>query len=410
MKVIVAVAAMALLLALPAPAAAQTGEPGATRLVEDPAGDVKVTVQGTPADPGGHWAATDLKSLDVVESVDDFTFTLGVAALKPSSEVPLLETSQYDIQFLHHDRVFDVFLFRQVIQTATYGAYLSAYDPALDRYDQLSGFVAPTVDEGAATMQVAFARDLFLDHAGNAPHPEVPFTGWHVQARGGFQIGGGNSCIASACFPSPEMHVSDAMPDQGNATLDLAIRFGIQQSGRARLASENPTRSSNGEATTFVYQVEAISAMAGNETFQLAASGLPAGWEAKLPAQHILVPGNSSVLFPVLLTVPFAHAHGTYQKFLLELRSQSDPGSVGRIQLGVRFSNPPQPAGHHNTLWLHAQASTNDPTFGAVNTVFGGGEQLLYMNAASSSRTSSLPPSRTCGASPSPPPSTWAST
>jgi hypothetical protein len=388
MKALLPLLAAALLLPLAPAAHAQAAVPGEAglRILDDKPGDVALSVSGQPADPSGRWAAADLKSLDVLETADDFTFTLAVGSLKASPEAPLAESTFYDIGFLHKDRQFDISIFRQVVGGANYGAELQAYDPALDRYDPLSSFQDVDVNVDAGTMAVTFGRDLFLDHSGNAPHPEVPFTRWHVLAAGGTNafVFGPNSriCVSSSlCTGSPGANVSDAMPDQGNGTTDLAIRYGIVQSGHARLGSEIPTRASNGEATTIVYQVQARNLAGANESFQLAASALPAGWEAKLPAERVTVPGNGSVLFPVLVTVPFAHQHGTYQKFLLEMKSLRDPSSVGRIQLGIRYTQPPQPAGHHNVLWLHSQSFSTDPALSAANSAFGNPVTGLYMNA-----------------------------
>ncbi|HUR63736.1 MAG TPA: FixG Ig-like domain-containing protein [Candidatus Thermoplasmatota archaeon] len=389
MKALLPLLAAALLLPLAhaqPPSAQGPAVPGEAgiRLLEDAAGDVKASLSGQQQDPSGRFAATDLKALEVLETPDDFTFTLRVGSLKASPEVPLAESTGYAITFLHKDRAFSISIFRQVLEGATYGAYLQVYDPALDRYDQLSPYAPVQVNADAGTMAVSYGRDLLLDHDGNTPHPEVPLTSWRVVADSGFSFGSDRSCFTKdVCTGSPGASAHDAMPDAGNGTLDLAVRYGIVQSGKARLASEIPTRASNGEATTIVYQVEASSGLAGNQSFLLAASGLPAGWEVKLPGERITVPGNASILFPVVVTVPFAHQHGTYQKFLLEMKAVRDSGSIGRVQLGIRYTQPPQPAGHHNVLWLHSQTLTSGQSITAFDTLFGTPASGLYMNAAS---------------------------
>ncbi|MCA1811840.1 MAG: hypothetical protein LC623_07520 [Halobacteriales archaeon] len=378
------VAALLLPLAAPAQGQAGTGAAEPVRILDDKEGDVKLTVAGQPEDPNGRWAAADLKALDVLEGPEEFTFTLQVRDLKASPEAPVVESTTYRVSFLHKDRTFTLFLFRSVFQAASYGAYLQSYDAATGRFDQVSPFLPVQVDAGAGAMVVTVGRDLLLDRQGNAPHPEVPFTGWHAAVTTNFNVFGSRPiCPAgNACVPAAGGRVEDAMPDQGNGTVDLLLRYGIVQTGRARLLSETPTRASNGEATTIVYQVRGLSRLEGNQSFTLNTAGLPPGWSVKLPAERITVPGNGSVLFPVILTVPFTHTHGTYQKFLLEMKSVRDPGSVGRIQLGIRFVQPPQPAGHHNVLWLHSEAFTNDQAAVAANTLFGGSVAGLTMNAA----------------------------
>jgi hypothetical protein len=58
------------------------------------------------------------------------------------------------------------------------------------------------------------------------------------------------------------------------------------------------------------------------------------------------------------VTVPFNHDHGTFHPFRVTATSRSDPLAVGAVELGVRYTRVPQPAGHHDTVWLHAQGSS----------------------------------------------------
>jgi hypothetical protein len=375
------------------PVGGQAGEPAAgtaVRLLDDAGGDVQVTAAGQAGSPAGRFEAADLKALDVAETADELTFTVTAASLHGSPEAPFLETIIYRVGFQHNDRQFRVILVRNVVQTASYSAQLQAYDAGRHGFFALTRMQEAAADEAANTLSASFAKDLLVDAEGNAPQPQMPFTGWHVGATnigtsffGGGQ--GGQVCVATTCQGPPNVQASDAMPNQGNGTTDLAIRFGVVQAGHARLASPIPTRASNGEATTIVYQVTARNLGAASELFMLGASGAPGGWDVQLPAEHVTIPGNGSVVFPVLLSMPFTHQHGTYEFFVLSLTSMRDSGSVGRVQLGVRFSNPPQPAGHHNALWVHTADSLNfldQVPFGAEATdpVIGTGA-TLYMNA-----------------------------
>jgi hypothetical protein len=65
------------------------------------------------------------------------------------------------------------------------------------------------------------------------------------------------------------------------------------------------------------------------------------------------------------------------------MRGVADPGSVGRILLGVRYSQPPQPTAHHDTLTFHSTPAPADPASQAVSTAFGVPSNTLYMNAQS---------------------------
>ncbi|MCA1811839.1 MAG: hypothetical protein LC623_07515, partial [Halobacteriales archaeon] len=354
-------------------------------LLDDNAADVKIDLAGNDQDPAGRWAAADLKALDVRETLDQVTFVLTVGSLSSNAEAPFAEDVRYTIGFRHLDQVYRVTLDRRVLYgpAQAFGS-VSAYNPATQEYEQVSPSMQVAQDLAAGTLTFSADRDLLVDREGDTPHPEVPLTDW--QATSGGLLSGirfGSFCpTRTNCLPNPFPSAHDAMPDSGNGTLALTPRFGVAQSGHARLFSQVPTRASNGEATTIVYQVQAVNRGDGNETFSLAASGVPAGWLVRLPATRITVPANGTVQLPVLASVPFTHEHGTYQKFVVEMQSLSDARSTGRIQLGIRYSNPPQPAGHHNALWLHARSEPQVTGNADLDRLLYG-PSGLYMNALS---------------------------
>jgi hypothetical protein len=100
-----------------------------------------------------------------------------------------------------------------------------------------------------------------------------------------------------------------------------------------------------------------------------------------LPSEVIDVPGPGNVTLPVLVQTPSIHSHGTLLKFLVEGTSESDPGSVGRIELGIFYLQPPQPAGHHDTVWFHSRVEARDQVAQAAGTVAGDDGVSLFMNA-----------------------------
>lgn len=403
MKLPFALLAAALLAQLALPAAAQAPPADdAVRLLEDKGGDVKLDAATTDQDPAGRWAATDLRALDVRETSDEVTFILTVGSLAPSSEAPAAENVRYAIGFRHLDQAYRVAISRFTFAGSSSFGSLEAYDAATGEYQQVGPFRSAVEDPVAGTLSFTVDRDALVDRQGDAPHPEVPLADWSAAAYGGTfgsPSGGGRGlCFDRSSCTQVFPYAYDAMPDAGNGTTSLVPRFGIAQSGHARLYSQVPTRASNGEATTIVYQVHAVNRGPRNETFALAASGVPAGWEVRLPATRLTVPANGSVALPVLLSVPFTHEHGTYQKFLLELRSLADAGSVGRIQLGIRYVNPPQPAGHHSTLWLHALSPPPATGNAAVDGEMSG-PPTLSMNALADDPLDSRAdvPGRSCG-------------
>ncbi|HUR62617.1 MAG TPA: hypothetical protein VM286_09675 [Candidatus Thermoplasmatota archaeon] len=378
MKVFLALLAALLMVPLAGPVAAQGAPADAMRMLEDNPNDTKMSSGQDP--PSGRWAAADLRAVDVLEAADGFTFYLKVGDLKASPELPQVESTAYTVDFLHAGRHFRLEFFRQVSPDPFYNGYVAVYDPSSDYFDTIASR-SVRADLATGTLVMEVERDLLVDADGNAPHPGVSFTGWNARSQGGFRLFGGSPCLPpNVCTGDADLSAHDAMPDQGNGTAALPVQFGIQQSGKARLYSDLPTRASNGEATTIVYQVAGLNLSPHNATYTLAVSGVPPGWQVKLPAERVEIPTNGSVRFPILLTVPFTHSHGSYQKFLLELSDMDDKASIGRIELGIRYSDPPQPAGHHNVLYLHSSLFSTD-ALAASTPFFGGAPSGLSMNA-----------------------------
>lgn len=370
----------------PAPAAPTVATPVPIQLLADGTGDVQVNAQGTPEGANGRWAAADLVGLTVTESADTFAFALKVGNLKASPEAPFAEATSYYVHFLVRDRIYQVVMFRALDPTGApfYFSNLRAYDPGRNAYYTLENNGQITADADLGLMTATYPRDLFVDTDGTAPMPELPFTNWHVAATSNINTQGCNIGFGPVpSTPCPTFVAIDRMPDAGNGTLTFPIVLGAVQTGTARLSSLIPTRTSNGEATTFVFQVTANNLGDRADTFSLTNSAPPAGWEAKLPAPHIDIPAGGKVVFPVLVTTPFQHTHGTLQHFQVEMRSLSDDSSVGRLQLGVRYAQPPQPAGHHNQLYLHSEDLTGtDPANTVFSTAFNGGPfTAAFMNA-----------------------------
>lgn len=371
----------ATLLVLPAPVLGQTSEAGVP-VLDDGTGDPQVRAGDTGlGSTAGRFAAADLKSLLAAESANDFTFTLGVASLATGNEIPGLESSSYQIYFAYGSIQYRLVIYRMTFQEAEYWGSLQIADEGRGGFQNVVELPV-LVDEGAATMTVAVPRSFLLDIYGGNPQPGQSLQGFRVVATslrtgGGGQIGGGP--VPPQRLPMPS--VEDRMPDQGNGTLDVLVTLGIQQTGHARLLSDVPVRASNGEATTFVFQVKGLNLGETKDRFQVTATGVPGTWQVRIPTDVVEIDAGGELLFPVLVTMPFAHAHATLQTFLVEMTSLSDPSAVGRVKVGVRFNAVPQPAGHHETLYLHTNLPEDDPTFSnAFGTALGEDFNSLYFN------------------------------
>ncbi len=168
----------------------------------------------------------------------------------------------------------------------------------------------------------------------------------------------------------------DDIPDSGFGT--YAIRYGISQTGHVRLHAEEPFRTSNGEASTFIFTVQANNLSPETDQFVIKPVGIPSGWDVRGPSERVTVGGSETVEFPVTVRTQFAHEHGAARSFVLELQSVTEAGSVGRVELGIRYPAVPQPAGHHSTLWLHSFDEAQDNIFSAA---FLSSVGLLFLGA-----------------------------
>lgn len=383
-------ALVCLLMFLPvAPVAAQEGAP---LLAEDSAGDVRVIMadQSQPP-PAGRYTQADMLGVSAVETADDFRFTVTVTDIEPDQEIPLADGMQYFVQFQHNDRQFRLHTYASVFIGSFHRTVLEARDGNRGAFYLVNANdIVTEVDAASNAYTVTVPRELLLDQSGSMPHPGVPITGFNAWSWGQL-LGDGNfnlGPVGRSKVPGPI--VTDRMPNEGNGTGIINVQYGVAQTGTARLFSKVPTRSSNGENTTFVYQVEAHNLATSADRFDLVVVDVPAGWTVRLPAANVNLEANETFTFPVLLSTPFQHVHGAYKGFIVEMRSQTDASSIGRVGLGVRYPAIPQPAGHHDKLFLRSISFTdNEVERMGFCPLFGGGSGCngLYMNAAEQDET-----------------------
>lgn len=362
--------------AQPAPAA-----PAAMELLTDRVGDLQATVAGTPAgNPGGRFAASDLTALSVQEAKDDLTFQLSVASLTASPEGPMVENSLYTVDFAYGDLVYRVQFYRRVSDHAEYSARAFVYDDGRDAFAPMETLVV-SADPSTHTLSATLPRAILLDRNGATPFPGKALGAFVARSSSistswlnnvDFGPAGGQQV--------PPTAVMDEMPDTGVGMVDFPIQLGLVQAGNAQLSSDIPARASNGEANTFVFTVNATN-LGPKQRFHLETQGVPASWQVDLPSDLLEVPGESSVTFPVLVSTPFGHQHGAFQGFTVTMTGAETPADVGRIQLGIRYTATPQPAGHHDTLYLHTFMPEGDPTTTQLfTTLFGFDPANLYFN------------------------------
>lgn len=319
------------------------------RLATDPAGDQSVTLAGQPVSVA-RWDALDLLELELAEQRDGFDFKLHAGDLEPQGEsMPFLDGLRFDTHFTYRGAHYRTEAHRASSGDDFYWyGRLLVEDPSTGRWDSL-GARPLDVDAAQGTISFHLPRDALVgaDGAGALRGSQLQdihvVSGLSSNNRSAVEIFG-----VQVVHP---VHGSDRMPDAGSVA--WTIREGVEQSGHARLASTAPVRVSNGEATTFLYQLLASNDGPQQELFALSASGAPESWTVTFPQERVRIEPGQTLPVPVLVTVPFQHQHGSYYGMLVAMQSQQDPESVGRIELGVRYTAVAQPTGHHDTVYFH---------------------------------------------------------
>lgn len=311
-------------------------------LLTDAAGDVKIGVDGTQGAPDGARAYLDLVELAAVESAADFTFTLRLADLASGQQTFTGDASYY-VRLAHGEATYQLHVQRRVPLggTAAYVAFVE--EGHEDIFGRVLEQVPVTVDATASTVTAAVPRDRLLDLSGASPFPGRALA----------------VTVAAATYPifgnyEEAGRGRDLMPDDGS-TVELPVALGDVQSGDAALFAPDPTRISNGEATTHAFTVLARNLGADEALFTLTAELVPAGWEVIVPVPLLRIPAGGEANATVLASTPFAHDHGLFQSLRAVLTKEGDAASRGTATLGVRFTEVPQPAGHHDTLYLHSR-------------------------------------------------------
>ncbi|HLE47485.1 MAG TPA: hypothetical protein VI818_04235, partial [Candidatus Thermoplasmatota archaeon] len=177
---------------------------------------------------------------------------------------------------------------------------------------------------------------------------------------GGFNQGGGGG------FPEPTggVYAGDVAPQSGELPV-FAFLEGSGGHGHLGLSSADPIRVTNGEATTLVYQVQLFNDHSEKLSVQIDARNAPSDWTIRSPALLTAEP-HKSVAFPVILSMPFRHDHGKVVLFTVGAQAVEDPDSYATTELGVFWTDVPQPSGHHECdddascgQWFHSAPNPN---------------------------------------------------
>lgn len=332
-----------------------------TVVATDPAGDA-----AGPLDPAGRGAVLDLLAMEVAEGPAEFTVRLAVAGLG-APQAPLVDSVAYRAYFAYGGVAYQVRMVRGAsLAGPVQGTLL--WDPSGGQAFEPLQAVDAFADPAARILSASVPRTALVDRAGAPTFAGQPLSGFWASTE---TLAG-----SAAGLPGP----GDRAPDSGLSEVAVPVRFGLRQEGHARLSSPEPFRASNGEAATFRYRVVAENLRDGPDRFQLAADRVPPGWAIRLPDGDVPLDGRARTELEVFAEVPFAHSHGRLATFELRLASLTDEMAEGRLLLGILYTQPAQPAGHHETLTLHSRAGLGMARTIALALGSAGGGVEAYMN------------------------------
>ena len=349
---VVAVAFLAALMAIPASA----------QILTDPTGDVKVDAGGQGA-PVSQATAVDLTALSLNETPDAFRFTVKVADL--GGDQPRPDAGQLSVLFTFDGMTFMADFYRSPDNAAYFGSLYSSKDGTSFHYLH-DNHVAR--DLASSTVWQDILRADLVGASGKTPGRGDSLENIHAQSRSG------NIFIGLSAPAQPDL--VDFMPDAGGASATWAVQYQGHQGVGASLDSPQPFRSSNGEATTYTYQVTARQSGTAAARFTLTATRVPEGWNVTLPGGLLELAPEAPVTFPVRIAVPFNHVHGAAQS--VTLRLEAGNGTWATLDLGIHYTTIPQPAGHHPSLYLHSQDWSQLAYY--VNPPLGGSTGAMVMN------------------------------
>lgn len=358
---------------VPAPVNAQT-EPAP--LAEDASGDVKGTPIGGPTQPVSGFEDVDLTALFLTETPDTFDLRVRLAHMdgQPGPDQPGVKTT-----FTFDGVDVQVSMYRSTDNAAWFGS-LSTRNGETDSFHYVLDLAA-RYDVDAAEVWTSVPRDQVVGSSGRLPgHGDAlsnVFTTTYASA-------GHSTNFNQPPLPKGYLlDIGDRLPDVDG--LSLPVQFGgAAGSGGLSLTTKQPYRASNGAATTYVFDLEARNTGDADRVLTLEALGVPDGWNVTLPGTQVDLAHGATASFQVALATVFFHAHGSSRAFHLRLADANDDQAWATVELGIHYLAVPQPAGHHDTLWLHTHPWSETAAY--VNPPLGGTTGIVTMNTLQEDR------------------------
>ncbi len=278
-----------------------SGAAQAATVIEDDPGDVGVTAAETRAAdvPTGMRDGLDILSLEVEEEPATLRFILTMAASKSPGDDVMADRTIW-IRFEHAERTFGVVA--AILFAGQESTWLVEIHPD-GTFSFLHG-LDHDVTDGVHTFDVP--RASLADVHGAPPTMGSTLSELRVEANAPYIV---NSLASIFVAQGPDSRTLLVHDDAG--PVDYALVAGEEQRGKALLGSDRPYRVSNGEATTFVYWVDATNTGSGPAQFRLRVLEAPPAWAVEVPTAPFTLAGGDKLAFPVIVKTAFAHAHGS---------------------------------------------------------------------------------------------------
>lgn len=329
--------------------------------------DVAQEPVSQPTDEKPH-ASVDLLGLSIHETDELLDMEIRVQDIRSDGQTPIASDGRIEVAFILGDTMVsyeadegsgttqvtvprDRFRLDLIHQGEGATARLMHYDISRDTYVQVhqacgtpacDHAVASSVEDASWTVPIP--RDVLQDADGATPSPGLRLHGFQVVSTSDL----GSTSAGAVTW-------TDRMPDGDVPDGEFVPELGVPpQVGHLRLSSPYPVRWSNGEETTYVYDVYLNNTRSAPDDVFLSVSDVPPGWDVQLPGTSLRVNDGQRLHLPVILSTPFSHEHGAFESFLVEATSGSDETTIGRVELGIRYAAVPHPTGHHSRVWVHA--------------------------------------------------------
>ena len=344
-------------------AAEETADAAPRARILDPAGDpVQVSPTGSQNDNGEHPQADILEAWIGNETLEAVEFGIrfkqvqdpnSTANLVPLSSLASLSTTPgYTIYWT-------LGLVNFTIQgggeITNCGGSSTSFRRVHPRGSSTScGAFDPGIDEAGQSLTFIIPRERLLNETDAPFGPGTDITNFYATA-------------SEPITPGPAgTIVRDRAPDEGYGPSYHSALAGEESGGGLTMTATQPIRVSNGESTTLVYSVDITNHEDTTRIVHLSVKNDMPDWQIRVPAR-LQIAGKETIRFPVILSMGFSHDHGGLTTFDVRAEDAADSASFAKVRLGVFWLDTPQPAGHHDTMWLHSGGGGSYSSGGLTN-------------------------------------------